>query len=180
MGKKLYRSRDDRMVAGVCAGLAEYLEVDPTLIRAATLILALLTQGGVGLAYLVMAVVVPEEPVSEQPAPAVWPQQPAEVPAPAAEVITVSENETPATGPEAVPAPETVSAQPVTPAPAWTPPAPPKAEKRRSGGVGWGVVLIVLGLLLLAEEFTTIDVWRFWPVLIIALGVSAIIKGVRR
>ncbi|MHB1475775.1 MAG: LiaI-LiaF-like domain-containing protein [Dermatophilaceae bacterium] len=46
--------------------------------------------------------------------------------------------------------------------------------------MGWGVVLIVVGGLLLAQEFTNIDLWRFWPVIIIALGLSAIFRGVRR
>lgn len=61
MEKKLYRSRTDKKVAGVCAGLAKYLNIDVTLIR---LIWALVVIcGGAGLlAYLVCALVIPEEP----------------------------------------------------------------------------------------------------------------------
>jgi phage shock protein C len=61
MEKKLYRSRADKKVAGVCAGLAKYLNIDVTLIR---LIWALVVIcGGAGLlAYLVCALVIPEEP----------------------------------------------------------------------------------------------------------------------
>lgn len=60
--KKLYRSRNDKMVAGVCGGLGKYLNIDPTLIR---LIFALLVFFGVGsglLIYLVLMIVVPLEP----------------------------------------------------------------------------------------------------------------------
>ena len=56
--KRLYRSRDDRMIAGVCGGLGEYFGVDPVVIRLGFLLLALTT--GVGLvAYFILAVVVP-------------------------------------------------------------------------------------------------------------------------
>ncbi|MBZ0300933.1 MAG: PspC domain-containing protein [Anaerolineae bacterium] len=58
--RKLYRSRHDRQIAGVCGGLAEYFNLDPTLIR---LIFVLITfLGGPGLVlYIIMAIVVPEE-----------------------------------------------------------------------------------------------------------------------
>lgn len=61
-GKKLYRSKTDKMVSGVCGGLAQYFNVDPTLIR---LIFAVLILAGVGsplLIYLIMAIVIPLEP----------------------------------------------------------------------------------------------------------------------
>ncbi len=61
--KRLYRSRDERMVAGVAGGIAQYLNVDPTLVRLA---FAALTIGGGGsglLAYVVLAIVMPLEPV---------------------------------------------------------------------------------------------------------------------
>ena len=60
--KRLYRSRDERMVGGVCGGLANYLALDPTLIRILFIVLAL--AGGPGfLAYIIMLFVVPEEPL---------------------------------------------------------------------------------------------------------------------
>ena len=52
MKKKLFRSRTDRKVAGVCGGISEYLEVDPTLIRLFWLI-AIFCMGGGLLAYLI-------------------------------------------------------------------------------------------------------------------------------
>ena len=61
--KRLYRSRDDRMISGVCGGLGKYFNVDPTLIRLLFVIAA--AAGGPGLiAYIILAIVVPEEPAS--------------------------------------------------------------------------------------------------------------------
>lgn len=61
MTKKLYRSRADRKLAGVCAGLAEYFDVDPTIVRVLFVLLAL--AGGPGLIfYIILALIIPEEP----------------------------------------------------------------------------------------------------------------------
>lgn len=60
--KKLYRSKTDKMISGVCGGLAQYFGVDATLVR---LVFALLVFFGVGsgvLLYIIMAIVVPLEP----------------------------------------------------------------------------------------------------------------------
>jgi phage shock protein C len=59
--KKLYRSRSQRMLAGVCGGVAEYFGIDPTLVRLAAV--ALCFAGGAGaVAYVVAWIVVPESP----------------------------------------------------------------------------------------------------------------------
>lgn len=58
--KKLYRDPADAMVGGVCAGLAWYLNADPTFVRLITLIITLLSVATGGIAYLVMWIVVPE------------------------------------------------------------------------------------------------------------------------
>jgi phage shock protein C len=63
--KRLYRSRKERMIAGVCGGVGEYFGIDPTLVRLLFVVAALF--GGPGLLlYLLMMIVVPEEPL-EQP-----------------------------------------------------------------------------------------------------------------
>jgi phage shock protein PspC (stress-responsive transcriptional regulator) len=60
MDTRLYRSRDDRMLGGVAGGLADYLGVDPSLVRIGWVLLFL--AGGIGLLlYIVMWIVVPEE-----------------------------------------------------------------------------------------------------------------------
>ena len=57
-GKKLYRSDENKMLAGVCGGIAEYFGVDPTLIRLAWVVFSLL--GGSGLlAYILAAIIIP-------------------------------------------------------------------------------------------------------------------------
>ncbi len=59
--KRLYRSRTNKQLAGVCGGVAEYFNLDPTIVRIIWLLLTL--AGGPGLIlYIIMAVVVPEEP----------------------------------------------------------------------------------------------------------------------
>jgi len=66
--KKLYRNPEKAMVGGVCAGLGEYLQADPTIIR---LVFALLTLAGLSgvLIYLVMWLIVPVTPDYVPPSP---------------------------------------------------------------------------------------------------------------
>jgi len=61
MNKKLYRSKKDQMIAGVCAGIGEYFELDPTLVRLAFILLSFAGGGGV-IAYIICAIVIPEKP----------------------------------------------------------------------------------------------------------------------
>ncbi len=60
--KRLYRSRDERMVAGVAGGIAKYFNVDPTVVRLAFVALTLAGSGAGLLAYVVLAALVPLEP----------------------------------------------------------------------------------------------------------------------
>ncbi|MHB8735151.1 MAG: PspC domain-containing protein [Terriglobales bacterium] len=57
----MQRSRTDRKIAGVCAGFAHHLDLDPTVVRLIWLVLAFVGGGGV-LAYVVAWIVIPEEP----------------------------------------------------------------------------------------------------------------------
>ena len=67
--RKFYRSRDGRALGGVCAGLGEYLDVDPTLVRvgfvAGTLLGWLVA---VPVVYLILWIFTPEKPLASQPA----------------------------------------------------------------------------------------------------------------
>ena len=58
--KKLYRSTSNRMIAGVCAGVAEYLNIDPTVIRVLWVIATLFSVGAI--AYIACALIIPEKP----------------------------------------------------------------------------------------------------------------------
>ncbi len=62
--KKLYRSRSDRMIAGVCAGLGRYLGIDPTVVRLVFVVLALLGVGSGVLLYIIMIPIIPQEPAA--------------------------------------------------------------------------------------------------------------------
>jgi phage shock protein C len=62
--QKLYRSREDRMIGGVCGGLGEFFGIDSTLIRLLFVLLVIFGGSGI-LVYLVLLVIVPEAPLSE-------------------------------------------------------------------------------------------------------------------
>ena len=64
MKKRLYRSNSDKKLAGVCSGIAEYLGIDPTLVRLIWALLVLCAGSGV-LAYIVCALIIPEKPENE-------------------------------------------------------------------------------------------------------------------
>lgn len=82
MTRRLYRSRDERMLTGVCGGIAEYLDVDPTVVRVAFVVATLLTWPMAILLYLALAFIMPERP--EEPEAPLAPQKrsapPAEAP----------------------------------------------------------------------------------------------------
>jgi phage shock protein PspC (stress-responsive transcriptional regulator) len=63
--KTLMRSTTNTMVAGVCAGLGDYLGIDPTVVRLMFVLGFFLTGPGILLAYLIMAVIVPPEPARQ-------------------------------------------------------------------------------------------------------------------
>ena len=63
MKKKLYRSSTDKKLAGVCGGVAKYLNMDPTVIRLLWILVSLFAFAGV-VAYVICAFVMPEEPTN--------------------------------------------------------------------------------------------------------------------
>ena len=165
MAERLYRSRDDRMLAGVAAGVAETLDADPSIVRIAWALLAILTGGIAFVVYVVMAIVVPEAPAdwrSTVPA-AGAPPPPSDGPAPA--------SDTSAQGSPAAAAP---------PPSYWTSEREARRAARRArrdarepgrGGLVVGLILIVIGGAFLIREFVPWFDWRvWWPVALIALG----------
>jgi phage shock protein C len=64
--KKLYRSRNDRMMGGVCAGLGQYLKIDPTVVRIAAVLAFFLTFATAAFVYLALWLLIPEEPLPLQ------------------------------------------------------------------------------------------------------------------
>jgi len=66
--RRLYRSRD-RQLAGVAGGMAEYLDIDPTVIRILWIIVAIASGGLALLAYVILALVIPQSPYAAAPGP---------------------------------------------------------------------------------------------------------------
>jgi phage shock protein C len=66
--KKLYRSKNNRMIAGVCGGLAVYFNMDPVLVRVLAVVLTLFSGAGI-LGYIVLWAITPEEGADVQTPP---------------------------------------------------------------------------------------------------------------
>ncbi len=64
--KRLYRSQSQKMIWGICGGIAEYLNLDPSVVRLLFVLAAILWGGGV-LAYVVLYFVMPEAPAAGEP-----------------------------------------------------------------------------------------------------------------
>ena len=64
VNKTLYRSRSNRMVAGVCAGLGDFFGIDPTVVRLVFVLGVIFGFGSLAFVYLAMMFIVPEEPTS--------------------------------------------------------------------------------------------------------------------
>jgi phage shock protein PspC (stress-responsive transcriptional regulator) len=59
---KLYRSKKNRIIAGVCGGIGEYFKVDPTLVRLLWLLISIVSAGVGGvIAYIIAWIIIPEE-----------------------------------------------------------------------------------------------------------------------
>lgn len=62
MKKRLYKSNREKMLDGVCGGIAEYFDLDPTLVRLAWVVFCAMGGSGI-LAYIIAAIVIPRNPV---------------------------------------------------------------------------------------------------------------------
>lgn len=63
-GKKLYKDSSNKMIAGVCAGLADYFNLDVSLVRVVFAVLAFVGVGSPFLIYLILWIVLPEKPAA--------------------------------------------------------------------------------------------------------------------
>ena len=64
MEKRLYKSNKNKMLAGVCGGIAEYFNIDPTLVRLGWAILCMFAGSGI-IAYIIAAIIIPQNPYIE-------------------------------------------------------------------------------------------------------------------
>lgn len=60
MKKKLYRSDSEKMIAGVCGGIGEYFDIDPTIVRLLWVIFSFMAGCGI-LAYIICAIIIPKQ-----------------------------------------------------------------------------------------------------------------------
>lgn len=161
MTDRLYRSRDDRMIAGVAGGVAEMLDADPSIIRIVWALLIFLTGGIALLVYIVMAIVVPERPEGMPVAPAPT------IGGVAAPTEPVPEGSWRAPDGSAVPM---AAAAPSAPRPRRDP-----ADRTRAGLIG-GLLLILLGAFFLIRQLIpSIDLSLWWPAAAIVAGVLLIV-----
>lgn len=175
--RRLYRSRYDRQLAGVAAGMAEYLDLDPTLVRILW-ILSALFGGFTILLYVILAFVMPLAPVTAMPG------GPGGIGAPTTPGGTGT---TDAADGGAIPG---WSADPgVTGSAGWNPGAgwaPPSGQPgvARGGGAGFyaGVLLVVFGGIALANSM--IPGWagaiHLGPALLVALGAALLVRSMHR
>jgi phage shock protein C len=168
--ERLYRSRDDRMLFGVAGGMAEWMDLDPAIVRLvwALLILA----GGVGiLLYIIGAIVIPEEPWSPAPTPG------------------------PTGGPEATGAPGATTDQAGTAAASapqtrwdarqarWEARQARRAARRQNGnpGIIFGLILVILGGWFLLDRYIpALDLSWFMPAALIVIGLVLVVGAMGR
>lgn len=152
MNRRWVRSRTDRVLGGVAAGLADYLNADPALVRIAWALLAIVTGGAGFLAYIVAWIVVPEAPDA--------PYAAAGSPASTGDADT----DAPMTSPT-YPVSGTTTAS--------------GGDNRAGIIVGIGLVLIGAWFLL-REYLPDIDWSLLWPIILIAVGILILISVSRR
>lgn len=180
MEKRLYRSRENTVIGGVCGGIAEYLDVDPTIVRLIWAFSAF--YGGIGiLAYLVCLIVIPENRSTAQYAPAKpkEPGSPEEQSSTGEPGAQVRQDAVPQQDSGVHPGAEkqhTGSEQ-------HQPESQYRHDSQRHGNGGRnrilaGTLLICLGgLLLLRKWFYWVDLGRYWPILLIIAGLAIIINA---
>ena len=156
----LYRSRGDRMLAGVAGGLAEMWDADPSLVRIVWALLVILTGGIALVVYIVMALVVPDEDDVVLADPAVGLGDPAAAsPAMAREQLRTARRE----------------ARMARRA------ARSRDGRGRSGAVVVvGLLFVLLGVWFLIREYLpTVDWDWFWPAALVGLGVVVLALALR-
>jgi phage shock protein C len=188
MNKKLYRDEYHKVIGGVCAGLAEYFDMDPTIVR--LLFAFAFFVAGVGLIpYIILWIVLPKKgylytdfnnPTVDYRVPPQTGDNQAGTPPPtsggtfsnSAYTNTPFEN-----------APFTnrpFENRPFTNTPFPNDPIKTMPPKKSHAGIIFGVVLIVLGGIILIDNYDLIpdfDFERLWPVVLVVIGLSLIISG---
>ncbi len=157
MTKRLYRSRDDRMIWGVCGGMGKYFDIDPVIIR--VIMVLLIFAGGAGIvAYLILAIVVPLESSQASEPKDVIRENVEEIKQTATQVGDEIRSTFTKKGGE----PEQM------------------AKSRLHARYILGIIIVVVGVILLLANFFSWLSWKYlWPLILVAIGLL-IIFGTRR
>jgi phage shock protein C len=157
MNRRLFRSRRDSVPGGVAGGVADYLDVDPSIVRIIWAILGVVTGGFFVLLYIVMWIVVPEGPITAPPV------------GPAA-----------AAGAGTTPADGAASAQGAA-GQAWAGEQPYRRRGGSGGAMIFGLILIGAGVWFLVDQYLpAIDRDVVWPIGLVVLGAALLIVALRR
>ena len=148
--KRLYRSRNDRVIAGVCGGLAEYFSIDAILIRLLFLVLIIFGGGGL-LAYVILWIITPEKTIE----------------------FSQTQNSSDMENTQST------HQEPMGSDPSKNDPFryPPRKQRDRGNLIG-GLVLITLGIIFLADEFIPhVSFSDLWPLILVVIGVGLLINN---
>ena len=159
MGKRLYRSRIDKKIGGVCGGLADYFDIDPAIVRVVAVVLALLNGIGI-IAYIVALIAIPYDPEQRPGFARGTAPSPGAHDSPPAGPGSEAETSPPASGRQ-----RGTSVRGVV--------------LMADGGLFTGALLVAAGLLFLLLNTGVLDwhlfhFWRWrvlWPIVLIGLGV---------
>jgi len=177
------------MIAGVAGGLAERYDIDPALVRIAWALLILGTGGLFFLLYIVMAIVVPEDPL-EGATPAAPTPAPTSAETPMMEAVPPADTTASSSSPD--PAATTTSPDLAGVAAAATSSAPAMSarEARRAARGGrrdssapmiLGAILVIIGVLaFVGQVFPQLDFDLIWPIGLIVLGAALVLGATRR
>lgn len=160
MAARLERSTTNRVVAGVCGGIGEYLQVDPTLVRVFFVVGTILSAGLGFLGYIALIVLMP---LPGQPAPFV-------------KTAGTTTSTLEGAAPSDTAAEKTASSTPVV-----APPADPEAAERRRATAG--LFLIALGAIFLLSNAGLFRIIRWdlvWPLVFIGIGALLLAQRMRR
>jgi len=196
--ERLYRHPTDRAIAGVAGGMAVWLDIDPSLVRIAWVLLAIFSGGIFVLVYVVMMIVVPLPPAGWVPRPRS--ASPGQGWQPGSGGWTPPGGPPPGWGASASPTPDW-GAPPTPPppgfaagapgaadttggwpqqdgsgAPAGSPAPPASSPRAGNAGIVAGVILIGLGVWFLVDQFIDVNWDLLWPVAIMVVG-GALIAG---
>lgn len=155
MANKLYRSTSDKMLGGVAGGLAEYFDIDPTIVRVLFIVVTLFGGGGI-LAYIILWIVVPEKPYQIPP------------------TYKKGSDEEPETNNHL----NSFSNEKDSPEGNFQMNSAALQAEKPTKSIWLAVILIALGSLLLADNFfPRFDFADYWPAILIAIGISILIKA---